>query len=118
MASRLDAGLVIALAASVMALGAVTFLLVGSSVPLYGVACAELGLRAGAPQRASTGGQRLWGDGTLAHPADCGPLAPSGDPRLPAGCWLDLIASLDYLALLAVLVFFAVAEAIIEWWRY
>jgi MFS family permease len=117
--SRFDARLVIASAVSVMALGMAAFLLVGSSILLYGAASGLLGL-----------GYGLALPGVQAQAVNVSrePVRPRVLPiagllfqaailgfPLVAG-WV--IADLGYPALFAVLVFFALAQAIIGWWRY
>jgi hypothetical protein len=102
-----------------MALGMATFLLVGSSVLLYGAASGLLGL----------------GYGLALPNVQAQAVNVSGEPVRPrvlpiAGLLFQtailgfplvagwIIAGLGYPALFAVLVLFALAQAIIGWWRY
>jgi len=119
MASRFDARLVIASAGSVMAFGMATFLLVGSSVLLYGVASGLLGLGYGlalpsAQAQAVNVSEESVRPRVLPMAGLLFQAAILGFP-LVAG-WV--IAGLGYQGLFAVLVFFALAQAIIGWWRY
>jgi MFS family permease len=119
MASRFDTRLVIASAVSVMALGMATFLLVRSSVLVYGLASGLLGLGYGLA---------LPSVQAQAVNVSVEPVRPRVLPiagllfqtailgfPLVAG-WI--IADLGYPILFTVLVFFALAQAIIGWWRY
>jgi MFS family permease len=119
MASRLDARLVIASAVSVMGLGMATFLLVGSIVLLYGAASGLLGLGYGlalpsVQAQAVNVSEEAVRPRVLPMAGLLFQAAILGFP-LVAG-WV--IASLGYPALFAVLVCFALAQAIIGWWRY
>jgi MFS family permease len=119
MAWRFDARLVIASAVSVMALGMATFLLVGSSVLLYGAASSLLGLGYGlalpsVQAQAVNVSEEPVRPRVLPMAGLLFQAAILGFP-LVAG-WV--IASLGYPALFAVLVCFALAQAIIGWWRY
>jgi MFS family permease len=118
MASRFDTGLVIASAVSVMVLGIATFLLVGSSVLLYGVASSLLGLGYGLALP-SVQAQAVNVSEEPVRPRVlpmAGLLFQSAILGFPlvAG-WT--IARLGYSALFAVLVFFVLAQAIFGWWR-
>jgi MFS family permease len=118
-ASRFDARLVIASAVSVMALGMATFLLVGSSVLLYGAASGLLGLGYGlalpnVQAQAVNVSREPVRPRVLPIAGLLFQTAILGFP-LVAG-WV--IAGLGYPALFAVLVFFALAQAIMGWWRY
>jgi MFS family permease len=119
MAARFDPGLVIAASVSVMALAVGAFLVVGSSVLLYGTASALVGLGYGLALP-SVQAQAVNVSEDAVRPRVL-PLAGLlfqaailGFPLL-AG-WM--IASFGYGTLFAVLVSFAVAQAIIGWWRY
>jgi MFS family permease len=119
MASRFDARLVIASAVSVMALGMATFLLVGSSVELYCAASGLLGLGYGlalpsVQAQAFNVSEEPVRPRVLPIAGLLFQAAILGFP-LVAG-WV--IAGLGYPALFAVLIFFALAQAIIGWWRY
>jgi MFS family permease len=119
MATRFDARLVIASAVSVMALGMATFLLVGSSVVLYSAASGLLGLGYGlalpsVQAQAFNVSEEPVRPRVLPIAGLLFQAAILGFP-LVAG-WV--IAGLGYPALFAVLVFFALAQAIIGWWRY
>jgi MFS family permease len=119
MASRFDARLVIAAAVSVMVLGMATFLLVGSSVVLYGAASGLLGLGYGlalpsVQAQAFNVSEEPVRPRVLPIAGLLFQAAILGFP-LVAG-WV--IAGLGYPALFAVLIFFALAQAIIGWWRY
>jgi MFS family permease len=118
-ASRFNTRLVIASAVSVMALGMATFLLMGSSVVLYGVASGLLGVGYGlalpsAQAQAVNVSEEPVRPRVLPMAGLLFQAAILGFP-LVAG-WV--IASLGYPALFAVLVCFALAQAIIGWWRY
>jgi MFS family permease len=118
-ASRFDARLVIAAAVSVMALGMATFLLVESSVLLYGAASGLLGLGYGlalpsVQAQAVNVSEESVRPRVLPMAGLLFQAAILGFP-LVAG---RVIASLGYSALFAVLVCFALAQAIIGWWRY
>jgi MFS family permease len=118
-ASRFDARLVIAAALSVMALGMAIFLLVESSVLLYGVASGLLGLGYGlalpsVQAQAVNVSEESVRPRVLPMAGLLFQAAILGFP-LVAG-WV--IASLGYSVLFAVLVCFALAQAIIGWWRY
>jgi MFS family permease len=118
-ASRFDARLVIASAVSVMALGIGTFLLVGSSVLLYGVASGLVGLGYGlalpsVQAQAVNVSEEPVRPRVLPTAGLLFQAAILGFP-LVAG-WV--IAGLGYPALFAVLVFFALVQAIVGWWRY
>ena len=118
-ASRFNARLVVASAVSVMALGMATFLLVGSSVLLYGAASGLLGLGYGlalpsAQAQAVNVSEKPVRPRVLPMAGLLFQAAILGFP-LVAG-WV--IAGLGYPALFAVLVFFALAQATIGWWRY
>jgi MFS family permease len=119
MASRFDARLVIASAVSVMALGMATFLLVGSSVLIYGLASGLLGLGYGLALP-SVQAQAVNVSDESPRPRVL-PIAGLlfqtailGFP-LVAG-WI--IARLGYPILFTVLVFVTLAQVIIGWWRY
>ena len=119
LASRFDARLVIAAAVSVMALGMATFLLVGSNVVLYGAASGLLGLGYGlalpsVQAQAVNVSEEPVRPRVLPIAGLLFQAAILGFP-LVAG-WV--IAGLGYPALFAVLIFFALAQAIIGWWRY
>jgi MFS family permease len=119
MASRFDARLVIASAVSVMAFGIAAFLLVGSSVLLYSAASGLLGLGYGlalpsAQAQAVNVSEESVRPRVLPMAGLLFQAAILGFP-LVAG-WI--IAGLGYPALFAVLVFFALVQAIIGWWRY
>jgi MFS family permease len=119
MASRFDARLVIASAVSVMALGMATFLLVGSSVVLYSAASGLLGLGYGlalpsVQAQAFNVSEEPVRPRVLPIAGLLFQAAILGFP-LVAG-WV--IAGLGYPALFAVLIIFALAQAIIGWWRY
>jgi MFS family permease len=119
MASRFDARLVIALAVSVMAFGIATFLLVGSSVLLYGAASGLLGLGYGLALP-SVQAQAVNVSEESVRPRIlpmAGLLFQAAILSFPlvAG-WI--ITGPGYQALFAVLVVFAVTQAIIGWWRY
>jgi MFS family permease len=119
MASRFDARLVIASAVSVMAFAVAAFLLVGSSVLLYGAASGLLGLGYGlalpsAQAQAVNVSEEPVRPRVLPMAGLLFQAAILGFP-LVAG-WV--IAGLGYPALFAVLVFFALTQAIIGWWRY
>ena len=119
MASRFDARLVVASAVSVMTLGMATFLLVGSSVLLYGAASGLLGLGYGLALP-NVQAQAINVSEEPVRPRVlpiAGLLFQAGILGFPlvAG-WV--IAGLGYPALFAVLVFFALAQATIGWWRY
>jgi predicted MFS family arabinose efflux permease len=119
LASRFDARLVIASAVSVMALGMVTFLLVRSSVLIYGLASSFLGLGYGlalpsVQAQAVNVSEESVRPRVLPMAGLLFQAAILGFP-LVAG-WI--IAGLGYPILFAVLVFFALAQAIIGWWRY
>jgi MFS family permease len=119
MVSRFDARLVIASAVSVMALGMATFLLVGSSVLLYGAASGLLGLGYGlalpnVQAQAVNVSEEPVRPRVLPIAGLLFQAAILGFP-LVAG-WV--IASLGYPALFGVLVCFALAQTIIGWWRY
>jgi MFS family permease len=119
MASRFDARLVIASAVSVMGFGMVTFLLVGSSVLLYGVASGLLGLGYGlalpsVQAQAVNVSEEPVRPRVLPIAGLLFQAAILGFPLI-AG-WV--IAGFGYPTLFAVLVFFALAQAIIGWWRY
>jgi MFS family permease len=119
MATRFDARLVIASAVSVMALGMATFLLVGSSVVLYSAASGLLGLGYGlalpsVQAQAFNVSEEPVRPRVLPIAGLLFQAAILGFP-LVAG-WV--IAGLGYPALFAVLIFFALAQAIIGWWRY
>jgi MFS family permease len=116
---RFDARLVIASAVSVMALGMATFLLVGSSVLLYSAASGLLGLGYGlalpsVQAQAVNVSEESVRPRVLPMAGLLFQAAILGFP-LVAG-WI--IAGLGYPILFAVLVFFALAQAIIGWWRY
>jgi MFS family permease len=118
-ASLFDARLVIASAVSVMVLGMATFLLVGSSVLLYGAASGLLGLGYGLALP-NVQAQAINVSEEPVRPRVlpiAGLLFQAGVLGFPlvAG-WV--IAGLGYPALFAVLVFFALAQATIGWWRY
>jgi len=118
-ASLFDARLVIASAVSVMVLGMATFLLVGSSVLLYGAASGLLGLGYGLALP-NVQAQAVNVSEEPVRPRVlpiAGLLFQAGVLGFPlvAG-WV--IAGLGYPALFAVLVFFALAQATIGWWRY
>jgi MFS family permease len=117
--SRFDARLVIASAVSVMALGMATFLLVRSSVLIYGLASGLLGLGYGlalpsAQAQAVNVSEESVRPRVLPIAGLLFQTAILGFP-LVAG-WI--IRGLGYPALFAVLVFFALAQTIIGWWRY
>jgi MFS family permease len=119
MASRFDARLVIASAVSVMGLGMATFLLVGSSVLLYGAASGLLGLGYGlalpsVQAQAVNVSEEPVRPRVLPIAGLLFQAAILGFP-LVAG-WT--IAGLGYPAVFAVLVFFALVQAIMGWWRY
>jgi MFS family permease len=119
LASRFDARLVIASAVSVMALGMVTFLLVRSSVLIYGLASGLLGLGYGlalpsVQAQAVNVSEESVRPRVLPMAGLLFQAAILGFP-LVAG-WI--IAGLGYPILFAVLVFFTLAQAIIGWWRY
>lgn len=119
MASRFDARLVIASAVSVMAFGMAAFLLVESSVLLYGLASGLLGLSYGlalpsAQAQAVNVSEESVRPRILPIAGLLFQVAILGFP-LVAG-WI--IAGLGYPALFAVLVFFALVQAVIGWWRY
>jgi MFS family permease len=119
MASRFDARLVIASAVSVMTLGMATFLLVGSSVVLYSAASGLLGLGYGlalpsVQAQAFNVSEEPVRPRVLPIAGLLFQAAILGFP-LVAG-WV--IAGLGYPALFAVLIIFALAQAIIGWWRY
>jgi MFS family permease len=119
MASRFDARLVIASAVSVMALGMATFLLVGSSVVLYSAASGLLGLGYGlalpsVQAQAVNVSEEPVRPRVLPIAGLLFQAAILGFP-LVAG-WV--IAGLGYPTLFAVLVFFALAQVSIGWWRY
>jgi MFS family permease len=102
-----------------MALGMATFLLVGSSVLLYGAASSLLGLGYGlalpsAQAQAVNVSEESVRPRVLPMAGLLFQGAILGFPVV-AG-WV--IASLGYPALFAVLVCFALAQAIIGWWRY
>jgi MFS family permease len=118
-ASHFDARLVIAASVSVMALAVAAFLMVGSSTLLYGATSALVGLGYGLALP-SVQAQAVNVSDEALRPRVL-PLAGLlfqaailGFPLL-AG-WV--IAGFGYGALFAVLVSFAVAQAIIAWWRY
>lgn len=119
MVSRFDARLVIATSVSVMACAVAAFLIVGSSTLLYGAASAFVGLGYGLALP-SVQAQAVNVSEDAVRPRVL-PLAGLlfqaailGFPLL-AG-WI--IAGFGYGTLFAVLVFFAVAQAAIGWWRY
>jgi MFS family permease len=119
MASRFDARLVIASAVSVMAFGIAAFLLVGSSVMIYCLASGLLGLGyglalPGAQAQAVNVSEESVRPRVLPMAGLLLQAAILGFP-LVAG-WI--IAGLGYPALFAVLVFFALAQVILGWWRY
>jgi MFS family permease len=117
-ASRFDARLVIALAVSSMALAVTSFLFVGSSVLVYGVASGAIGLSYGLALpivqahavniSEETVRPRILPIAGLVFQA-----AILGFPLI-AG-WI--IVRFGYQALFAVLVSFVVAQAAIGWWR-
>ncbi len=119
MASRFDARLVIALAVSVMAFGMATFLFVGSSVLIYGLASSLLGLGYGLALPSVQAQAVNVSDGSVRPRVlpIAGLLFQTAILGFPlvAG-WI--IAGLGYPILFTVLVFFALAQAIIGWWRY
>jgi MFS family permease len=117
--SRFDARLVIASAVSVMALGMATFLLVGSNVLLYSAASGLLGLGYGlalpsVQAQAVNVSEEPVRPRVLPMAGLLFQAAILGFP-LVAG-WI--IAGLGYPILFTVLVFFALAQAILGWWRY
>ncbi len=117
--SRFDARLVIASAVSVMAFGIATFLLVGSSVLLYSAASGLLGLGYGlalpsAQAQAVNVSEESVRPRILPMAGLLFQAAILGFP-LFAG-WI--IADLGYVALFAVLLSLALAQAVIGWWRY
>jgi len=118
-ASRFDVRLVIASAVSVMTLGMATFLLVRSSVLIYGLASGLLGLGYGlalpsVQAQAVNVSEEPVRPRVLPMAGLLFQTAILGFP-LVAG-WI--IASLGYPILFIVLIFFALAQAIIGWWRY
>ena len=119
MASRFDARLVIASAVSVMAFGIATFLIVGSSVLLYSAASGLLGLGYGlALPSAQAQAVNVSEESVRSRVLPmAGLLFQAAILSFPlAAGWI--IADLGYRALFAVLVFFALVQAIIGWWRY
>jgi MFS family permease len=119
MASRFDTRLVIASAVTVMAFGIAAFLLVGSSVLLYSAASGLLGLGYGlalpsVQAQAVNVSEESVRPRVLPMAGLLFQAAILGFP-LVAG-WI--IAGLGYPALFAVLVFFALIQAILGWWRY
>ena len=119
MATRFDARLVVASAVSLMALAVAAFLAVGASTLLYGVASALLGLGYGLALP-SVQAQAVNVSEEAVRPRVlpmAGLLFQSAILGFPlfAG-WV--IADLSYAALFAVLVSLALAQAVIEWWRY
>lgn len=119
MASRFDARLVIASAVSVMAFAVAAFLLMGSRVLLYGAASGLLGLGYGLALP-NVQAQAINVSEEPVRPRVlpmAGLLFQAGILGFPlvAG-WV--IAGLGYPALFAVLVFFALAQATLGWWRY
>jgi MFS family permease len=119
MASRFDARLVIASAVSLMALGMATFFIVGSSAVLYGAASGLLGLGYGlalpsVQAQAVNVSEEPVRPRVLPIAGLLFQAAILGFP-LVAG-WI--IAGLGYPALFAVLVFFALVQVIMGWWRY
>ena len=117
--SRFDARLVIASAVSVMTLGIAAFLLVGSSVLLYSAASGLLGLGYGlalpsAQAQAVNVSEESVRPRVLPIAGLLFQTAILGFP-LVAG-WI--IAGLGYPILFTVLVFFALVQVIIGWWRY
>jgi MFS family permease len=119
MASRFDTRLVIASAVSVMALGMAAFLLVESSVLIYGLASGLLGLGYGlalpsAQAQAVNVSEESVRPRVLPVAGLLFQAAILGFP-LVAG-WI--IVGPGYLVLFAVLVFFALVQASIGWWRY
>ena len=118
-ASRFDARLVIAVALSAMALAVTSFLFVGSSVLVYGVASGALGLSYGLALPTvqahavniseETVRPRILPIAGLVFQA-----AILGFP-LVAG-WI--IVAFGYQALFAVLLSFVLAQAAIGWWRF
>jgi MFS family permease len=118
-AARFDPRLVIAASVSVMALAVGAFLLVGSSVLLYGTASALVGLGYGLALP-SVQAQAVNVSEDAVRPRIlplAGLLFQAAILSFPllAG-WM--IAGFGYGTLFAVLVSFAVAQATIGWWRY
>ncbi len=118
MASRFDARLMIAAAVSVMALGMATFLLVGSSVVLYGLASSLLGLGYGLalPSVQAQAVNVSEGDLRPRVLPLAGLLFQAAILAFPLAAG-RLISALGYPALFAVLVSFAAAQAVLAWWR-
>lgn len=119
LASRFDAKLVIAIAVSVMACAVSAFLVVGSSVLLYGLASAAVGLGYGlalpsVQAQAVNVSQEELRPRVLPLAGLLFQASILGFP-LVAG-WI--IAGLGYGALFGVLVFLAVVQAAVGWWRY
>ena len=117
--SRFETSLVIAASVSMMALSVAAFLVVGSNTLLYGMASAFVGLGYGLALP-SVQAQAVNVSEEAVRPRVL-PLAGLlfqaailGFPLI-AG-WI--IASLDYPALFAVLVTFALVQAAIGWWRF
>ena len=117
--SRFETSLVIAVSVSMMALSVAAFLVVGSNTLLYGMASAFVGLGYGLALP-SVQAQAVNVSEEAVRPRVL-PLAGLlfqaailGFPLI-AG-WI--IASLDYPALFAVLVTFALVQAAIGWWRF
>jgi MFS family permease len=119
MASRFDARLVIASAVSVMTLGMAAFLLVGSSVLLYSAASGLLGLGYGlalpsVQAQAVNVSDEPVRTRVLPMAGLLFQAAILGFPLVVG--WI--IVGLGYPILFTVLVFFALVQAIIGWWRY
>ncbi len=118
-ATRFDARLVVASAVSLMAFAVAAFLAVGASALLYGAASALLGLGYGlalpsVQAQAVNVSEEAVRPRVLPMAGLLFQAAILGFP-LFAG-WI--IADLGYVALFAVLLSLALAQAVIGWWRY
>jgi MFS family permease len=119
LASRFDSWLVVSVSVSVMACAVAAFLAVGSSVLLYGVASATVGLGyglalPGVQAQAVNVSDEAVRPRVLPLAGLLFQSAILGFP-LVAG-WI--IAGLGYPTLFVVLVTLALAQAVIAWWRY
>ena len=119
LASRFDARLVIAASVSVMALAVAGFLLVGSSVPLYGAASAFVGLGYGlALPSVQAQAVNVSEEEVRARVLPlAGLLFQAAILVFPLVAGWTIAAS-GYPALFAVLAFFAAVQVGIAWWRY